>query len=477
MDIDKVEKLLSHSDGHVQDEALVYLMEQTKKGPSKEKEFARIFSLLAQCKNLSPPLYSAFTELLKYDDIRTLSLSSFLAQVDSLIMTDEELAELDEESRRAQLPQQATNAENSFLLLKIIKPLACTGHNYFAVKGQKKPRSDEEQQAEHDKLTEAQRSLFEKAWMRLLAKMPALPKHVTPLVLKHVIEHVIAQFRAQFLLLDFFAYCYDLVFEDESAGEGTTGESETTTATATRPVSDGDMDVEEKVLEERRSQNAEIALLAVQGLFVLTYHHNLDYPDFFPKFYRLLMPRLLRSPNAQKLVLLVYEYLQNPTLPSYVLMSFMKRLVRLSLQTSPSITTLILCVVYNLMAMNPLTFALVHNEPDSKGPSPLLLNTTVAMLRDPFLFAETDMLASKASESSLWELHVLMNHHSPAVSAAAKSFKNISTHSLHDLKLHVNKDYHDAIQAESRKIKQGIPMEFVEPTAFFAASHFPGFDF
>lgn len=92
--------------------------------------------------------------------------------------------------------------------------------------------------------------------MRLLSKLPLLPPHVTPLVLQHVIDHVIAQFRAQFLLLDFFAYCYDLILDDEVHQE-----------------SDGNaMAV---IGEEKQAQNDEIALLAVQGLFKLTYHHNL----------------------------------------------------------------------------------------------------------------------------------------------------------------------------------------------------------
>lgn len=102
----------------------------------------------------------------------------------------------------------------------------------------------------------------------------------------------------------------------------------------------------------------------------------------------------------------------------------MKRLARLALMSGAETSVLLLNVIYNLMAIHPLTQTLIHREinrdtqggmeeqKDKKSVSfllflgSLLLNTNIQIEKDPYQFEESDMHKCGAINSSLWEINV-----------------------------------------------------------------------
>lgn len=70
-----------------------------------------------------------------------------------------------------------------------------------------------------------------------------MPSHLSLPILDHVVHHVIQHFISSYLLLDFFSNCYDVLNKEEED-------------------------------PAKQTLNNEIAILAIQGLFLLIYHHN-----------------------------------------------------------------------------------------------------------------------------------------------------------------------------------------------------------
>lgn len=77
-------------------------------------------------------------------------------------------------------------------------------------------------------------------------------------------------------------------------------------------------------------QGGVVALLALDGLFVLMTEHNLDYPDFYPRLYRLLSPQLLHAKHRARFFRLFALFLSSTHLPSYLIAAFVKKCVAAS---------------------------------------------------------------------------------------------------------------------------------------------------
>ena len=83
------------------------------------------------------------------------------------------------------------------------------------------------------------------------------------------------------------------------------------------------------------------ALLALNGLFTLIVHHNLDYPAFYTRLYALLDASVLHTRYRSRFMRMLDTFLASMLLPVAIVASFVKRLSRLSLRacllyTSPS---------------------------------------------------------------------------------------------------------------------------------------------
>ena len=102
------------------------------------------------------------------------------------------------------------------------------------------------------------------------------------------------------------------------------------------------------------------SLLALNSLFILIHHYNLDYPEFFKKLYALFEPSVFRVKYRARFFHLVDMFLMSTHLPAYLVAAFAKRLSRLSLSAPPSGIMLIVPFVCNLIKRHPSIQVLVH---------------------------------------------------------------------------------------------------------------------
>ncbi|XP_060641650.2 nucleolar complex protein 4 homolog [Anolis sagrei] len=151
-----------------------------------------------------------------------------------------------------------------------------------------------------------------------------------------------------------------------------------------------------------------ISLLALNGLFVLILHHNLEYPDFYKKLYSLLNPYIFYMKYRTRFFRLLDLFLSSSHLPAYLVAAFAKRLARLALTAPPDGLLIVIPFICNLLRRHPSCKVLIH-RPDYPA----------EMLEDPYVMDEEDPSESRALESSLWEIKTLQSHYHPDVAKAA----------------------------------------------------------
>ena len=212
------------------------------------------------------------------------------------------------------------------------------------------------------------------------------------------------------------------------------------------------------------------SVLALQGLFTLIHKHNLDYPDFYPKLYKLLDSDIFHMKYSSKFFRLVDKFLTSTHLPSYLVAAFIKRFARLSLTTTPAGAMVSVRFIYNLLKRHPSCKVLIHRPTDDamdKG-------------NDPFVECEADPAKANALESSLWEVQSLLQHYHPDV---AKLPKVLETPALQKAEMDVRRawqtTYTTMFKAELKRrgpvLEEGeveLPpaLTFVPPTAFVDGS-------
>ena len=155
------------------------------------------------------------------------------------------------------------------------------------------------------------------------------------------------------------------------------------------------------------------SLMAFSGLFHLTQHKNLDYPQFYQKLYALLNPDILHSKHRSHFFRLLEVFLASTHLPAALVASFVKRLSRLSLQAPPSAIVVVVPMLYNLTKNHP-PCTIQH------APSNHLQPKLQQEWGDPFQMDEPDPMGTGAVESSLWEIETLQSHYHPNVATIAK---------------------------------------------------------
>lgn len=175
-----------------------------------------------------------------------------------------------------------------------------------------------------------------------------------------------------------------------------------------------------------------LSLSSLHGLYTLISKHNLDYPRFFQKLYALLSPDTFstNTHESNQFRSLAAAFLikgGTRSLPRNTAAAFVKRLVRRSL-TAPSAHALwTLRLALELLRTYPATSFLVHappvnlfeSDPSSESKKRPRSQTWVS---DPFDDSQNDPDLSNVQHSSLWELDVLRNHFSPAVSRLVTLF-------------------------------------------------------
>ncbi|XP_067910723.1 nucleolar complex protein 4 homolog isoform X4 [Heterodontus francisci] len=110
-----------------------------------------------------------------------------------------------------------------------------------------------------------------------------------------------------------------------------------------------------------------ISLLALNGLFYLIHHHNLEYPDFYKKLYSLLDPTVLHVKYRARFLHLLDLFLSSSHLPAYLVAAFSKRLSRLSLTSPPQALLMIIPFICNLIRRHPSCKPLIHRPNEAQG--------------------------------------------------------------------------------------------------------------
>jgi len=182
-------------------------------------------------------------------------------------------------------------------------------------------------------------------------------------------------------------------------------------------------------LTEACNRSGASALLGLESLFYLMQHHGLEYPDFYARLYTLLgSPDTVHAKYRGKFSSLLAKWMGSTLLPAYLAAAFVKRALRLSLSSPVGVALWALPFTYNLLKRHPKALlCLVHRvagdaEPSS-WPEPV----------DPFIPHINDPSASRALESSLWEIMLLAQHAYAPVAHAARGLLGELNKEEHDL--------------------------------------------
>ncbi|PRW44488.1 nucleolar complex 4-like protein [Chlorella sorokiniana] len=278
-------------------------------------------------------------------------------------------------------------------------------------------------------------------------------------------------------------------------------------------------------------------MLALNGIFELVTKHGLEYPHFYRRLYGLITPEVFHAKHRARFWVLADAFLASGMVPAYTAAAFVKRLARLALAAPPAGALLALGFMHNVVRRHPATMQLLHRPPRgglaavgaaaagaapaAPAPQPLLplppqvaggqpvaaadqqqeaadgapaaangsADAAVQQVvqaqqqrplgpawqgEDVYDYAEPDPAASRALESSLWELEALRCHHNPQVAA----YCAVLDKDLRDRKKTSEVDVSEAMAAGyasmfgsevSRRLKQ-VPTAFYRspPEALFA---------
>jgi U3 small nucleolar RNA-associated protein 19 len=199
-----------------------------------------------------------------------------------------------------------------------------------------------------------------------------------------------------------------------------------------------------------------VGVLALDGLFLLITQYELEYPDFYKQLYRLVSPRVLYAKyRARFFSLLTKCLVRNEMLPAHLVAAFTKRLCRSALSGPPTGALFVLALVSNLLRKHPECACLIHRQGEDE-------------IEDKFLPNENDPVASRALQSSLWELAVYERHYHPAVATLAKSIGcseelKAPPHDIDAFASHTYKSLFD----QERKSKTRTALTFKEPASLF----------
>uniref|UniRef100_A0A8D2L8G7 Nucleolar complex associated 4 homolog n=1 Tax=Varanus komodoensis TaxID=61221 RepID=A0A8D2L8G7_VARKO len=199
-----------------------------------------------------------------------------------------------------------------------------------------------------------------------------------------------------------------------------------------------------------------ISLLALNGLFVLILHHNLEYPNFYTKLYSLLDPSIFHVKYRAKFFRLLDLFLSSSHLPAYLVAAFAKRLARLALTAPPDGLLIVIPFICNLLRRHPSCKVLLH-RPD--GPPELS--------EDPYQMDEKEPSQSRALESSLWEIKTLQSHYHPDVARAAATINTPLSEMEEDLSEVLEMTAFEIFDRDIKKETSEVPLEYLPARGLF----------
>ena len=199
-------------------------------------------------------------------------------------------------------------------------------------------------------------------------------------------------------------------------------------------------------------QGGGLALLSLQGLFILVNDHNLEYPDFYKNLYSLLHPRIFEKRYKGRFFNLLKVFLSSTHIPSYIVAAFVKKMSRLTLSAPPHGILAILNLISSMIKTHPSIACLINGDTSSN------------ISDDPFIETEENLASCNAVKSSLWEIDALVDHYLPEVCKAACLVKKSRVY-LCDTEKILESGYEGLIDFDESTFKSNA-MNHVAPAGF-----------
>ncbi|XP_078083296.1 nucleolar complex protein 4 homolog [Mustelus asterias] len=400
--IDQLLSLMVHESEQVQEAALCTLMrfvEAEGKWPLVKYEEDEHYTFpqellkslvvnLLQVESDTSFLLSRFQEYLQYADLRYYVMAYAAEHIPNVMQS----------SKGDLLPVYQQNAFD--LLSSLHMPSEQSQLSNFLVKQQKK------HEAWKAARLKEHRRVFERLWLAFLKHKLSTNLYKKVLVILH--ESILPHMSKPTLMIDFLTAAYEI--------------------------------------------GGAISLLALNGLFYLIHHHNLEYPDFYQKLYSLLEPCVLHVKYRARFFHLLDLFLSSSHLPAYLVAAFSKRLSRLALTAPPQALLMLTPFICNLIRRHPSCKPLVHRSRDTEDIS-----------TDPYIMDEKDLTKCRAMESSLWELQTLQNHYHPDVAKAAAVINKALSSQETDLSTLFDLSVPELFEKEPKKRARSAPLEFDPP--------------
>lgn len=159
---------------------------------------------------------------------------------------------------------------------------------------------------------------------------------------------------------------------------------------------------------ESYNRGGALSLMALNGLFMLIHRYHLDYPNFYEKLYKLMVPDVFYQKYRARFFFLTDLFLSSTHLPAYLVAAFAKRLARMSLVAPPYALLYVIPFIGNLLVRHRSLVTMINDSGDQDAST------------DPYDAEEPDPAKAKAAESSLWELKTLQSHWHPTIAKKAK---------------------------------------------------------
>lgn len=131
------------------------------------------------------------------------------------------------------------------------------------------------------------------------------------------------------------------------------------------------------IYEKSSDSEFEIKVLSLSGLFVLLTKYKLDYSSYYNMLYKTISMKhydgcstktVFDSKNRNRLFKILELSLKSPTVSINVILSFIKRLARISLATSASNIAIILGIIQNIIKSHPrAVLLLLRNKKKAKA--------------------------------------------------------------------------------------------------------------
>ncbi|KAI3921955.1 hypothetical protein MKX01_005644 [Papaver californicum] len=243
-----------------------------------------------------------------------------------------------------------------------------------------------------------------------------------------------------------------------------------------------------------------VSVMALSSLHILMTKHGLEYPDFYPKLYTLLVPSVFMAKHRAKFFELLDSCLKSNMVSAYLASAFAKKLSRLVLVVPPSGALIIIALMHNILRRHPSINCLVHQQADDEFDGDVAIDENESGKKshksgndqdtsskksgvDLFNIEESDPAKSNALRSSLWEIDTLRHHYCPTVSRFVLDLENDLTVRSKTQEMGVSDfssgSYATIFRSETaRRIKQ-VPLAFYNtiPTSLFAEGEFAGWTF